>query len=579
MTGQLNEYLWCVVVGALFCFTLGFGIGSNDVSNNFGTSIGSKAITLGKAIIIAAIFEFVGSVALGASVTDSVRKGVYYPEYFGEMPDMILSANLVALVTTTLWLLVATCFGLPVSTTHSLVGSMLGCGLAIGWNAINWTYIIQVIASWLVSPASSMLIGMFYFGTLRWALLRKPNSVELGFRWLWLLIFVTCSLFCAFFVFSNPMRINGLTCRQSSSSGTVYSKPCVVDKWAYANVGFAFGIALAGGAILTLVIAPFVYTRAKRKVRELDALESVGAGPESTEAVAAHHVDVEMQAGVSEEETKDESKDELELKLQPRSSTTAASLGSHSDQQGCRGGLQQFMENMPWKADLHTMTYDKSAKSRELAETVEPFGKRVECFFMTLQIISACVACLVHGANDVANAAAPFASVYSIFSQGVFEKTIAVPIWILVLAGSAIAVGLTFLGHRVIRRVGIELLAVTPSRGFCIEMASSTVMLVGSFIGFPLSTTHVTVGAMIGVALFDRKINHQTGEEIPCRKFCGLNLDTLNWRVAGHIAVAWVGTLLTTAAAAAALYSFVIYSPTRVVTRYIPISEIAEIGL
>eukprot|EP01056_Protomagalhaensia_sp_Gyna25_P000324 Protomagalhaensia_sp_Gyna_25__323@NODE_1151_length_2134_cov_128_343198_g914_i1_p1_GENE_NODE_1151_length_2134_cov_128_343198_g914_i1NODE_1151_length_2134_cov_128_343198_g914_i1_p1_ORF_typecomplete_len552_score80_36PHO4/PF01384_20/2_6e102_NODE_1151_length_2134_cov_128_343198_g914_i11791657 len=492
------------------------------------------------------------------------------------MPDLILAANLVALGTTTLWLLLATSGGWPVSTTHSLVGSMCGCGLAFGWNAVNWNYVLSIIATWFVSPLSSMIIAMIYFSTLRWALLRKPNSVELGFRYLWLLIFITCSLFCAFFVFSNPTRINGLTCKQTSSAGTVYSDPCIVDKWAYANVGFAFGLAFAGGAILTLFIAPLVYSRAKRKVRQLDALESTRAGPEkSPEVIPERPVDVEMQA-VSVDT---DSKDELELKLNPGSSTTIASLGDALDPQGCRGGFQQLMENMPWKADLHTMTYDKSAKSRELANTVEPFGKRIECFFMTLQIISASVSCLVHGANDVANAAAPFASVYSIFSHGVFEKSIAVPIWILILAGSAIAVGLTFLGHRVIRRVGIELLAVTPSRGFCVEMACSTVMLIGSFIGFPLSTTHVTVGAMIGVALFDRKVDHQTGEEIPCRKFCGLNLDTLNWRVASHIAVAWVGTLFTTAAAAALLYSFVIYSPTRVVTRYVPISEIAEIGI
>eukprot|EP01054_Gregarina_sp_Poly1_P007094 Gregarina_sp_Poly_1__7093@NODE_387_length_8987_cov_450_884305_g316_i0_p3_GENE_NODE_387_length_8987_cov_450_884305_g316_i0NODE_387_length_8987_cov_450_884305_g316_i0_p3_ORF_typecomplete_len574_score58_41PHO4/PF01384_20/1_7e103DUF347/PF03988_12/2_1e02DUF347/PF03988_12/1_6e03DUF347/PF03988_12/0_02DUF347/PF03988_12/7_3e03DUF347/PF03988_12/3_1e03Herpes_gE/PF02480_16/3e03Herpes_gE/PF02480_16/0_53_NODE_387_length_8987_cov_450_884305_g316_i068098530 len=572
IVGQLDEYLWCVIIGGLFCFTLGFGIGANDVSNNFGTSIGSKSITLRKAIIIAAIFELVGSVALGASVTDAVRKGVYYVEKFGVMPDMVLLANMCALIVSTFWLIIASIRGWPVSTTHSLVGAMLGCGLAFGSSAINWKYIGTVVTGWIIAPCCSIIVSMIYFGLLRTFLLRKSNSVTLGFRYLWALIFVTCAVFCTFFVFSNPLRLSGVACRQKDGNHQVVQAPCVIDKWAYANMGWGFGLALAIALVLTLLLCPVVYWRARKTMRMFDLKDkeppivSMATNEDSNGAPSQVSVSIHS--------------DSSDLKI-PTATSTAASILSEArvarSASGCKGGLNQFMLNMPWNVDLHAEAYDKNEESRELANTVENFGARTETFFTTLQIISASVACLVHGSNDVSNAAAPFASIYSIFRAGQFESKVEVPIWILFLGGCAIAAGLSFLGHKVIKKVGIELLAITPSRGFCIEMALGTVMIVATFTGNTLSTTHVAVGAMIGVAFLDRQFDRETGEEIPGRKFLGLNLSTVNWRVARKIAVGWVFTLIATALGAAAIFSFAVYSPSKVITRYVPISSLDAI--
>eukprot|EP01053_Blabericola_migrator_P008505 Blabericola_migrator_1__8504@NODE_443_length_8422_cov_363_622023_g348_i0_p2_GENE_NODE_443_length_8422_cov_363_622023_g348_i0NODE_443_length_8422_cov_363_622023_g348_i0_p2_ORF_typecomplete_len591_score70_43PHO4/PF01384_20/9_9e102Shisa/PF13908_6/6_7e03Shisa/PF13908_6/0_099DUF3169/PF11368_8/9e03DUF3169/PF11368_8/1_1e02DUF3169/PF11368_8/0_41Podoplanin/PF05808_11/0_23Podoplanin/PF05808_11/3_1e03_NODE_443_length_8422_cov_363_622023_g348_i04572229 len=587
--GQLDEYLWCVILGSLFCFTLGFGIGAQDVSNNFGTSIGSKSISLKKAIIIAAIFELVGSVGLGASVTDAVRKGVYYVEKFGPMPDIVLVANLTALIITTCWLLLASTRGWPVSTTHSLVGAMLGCGLAFGGSAVNWRYIGTVVLGWVIAPCIAVVVAMIYFGLLRSLLLRKPNSVQLGFKCLWGLIFLTCAVFCVFFMFSNPLRISSISCKQKSSSGVVTQAPCVVDKWAYANVGIAIGVAFGIAVVLTIILCPFVYMRAKKMIRKFDEEEAAAAEraaiavASEEAAVYPHKVDasytsIDVTHGKSATPQQDDSSAVAKaLKLNQLGDSTVASLseaGRDDLPAGCKGGLHQFMDNMPWNADLHAEAYDDNAKSRELAETVESFGARTEAFFMTLQIISASVACLVHGSNDVSNAAAPLASIYSIYRAGEFQSQVSVPIWILVLGGSAIAVGLTFLGHKVIKKVGIELLAITPCRGFCIEMALGTVMIVASFSGITLSTTHVAVGSMIGVAFLDRKFDPTTKVELPCKKILGLNFSTVNWRTARKIAVGWIFTLIATACGAAALFAFALYTPTKVGTRYIPISEI-----
>eukprot|EP01055_Gregarina_sp_Pseudo9_P004269 Gregarina_sp_Pseudo_9__4268@NODE_441_length_2823_cov_121_625718_g417_i0_p1_GENE_NODE_441_length_2823_cov_121_625718_g417_i0NODE_441_length_2823_cov_121_625718_g417_i0_p1_ORF_typecomplete_len574_score177_11PHO4/PF01384_20/6_4e107DUF5456/PF17539_2/0_21DUF5456/PF17539_2/4_7e027TM_GPCR_Srh/PF10318_9/0_017TM_GPCR_Srh/PF10318_9/3_7e03_NODE_441_length_2823_cov_121_625718_g417_i0891810 len=567
---QLDEYLWCVIVGSLFCFTLGFGIGANDVSNNFGTSIGSKSISLRKAIVIAAIFELVGSVALGASVTDAVRKGVYYVDKFGEMPDMVLMANLCALIVTTMWLILASWKGWPVSTTHSLVGSMLGCGLAFGSSAVNWGYIGTVVAGWFIAPCCAVAVAMIYFSLLRMFLLRKENSVSRGFKCLWALIFITCAVFCVFFTFSNPVRLESVSCSQKDGDQIVYRSPCVADDWAYGNPGIAFGFALAGATVFTVILCPIVYMRARRTLRKFDLAEEHGPKP----------------AAVAETAVEIRTADSVTLSLQgsdlkqPGASSTAASMLTDADVEtqrgGCKGGLNQFLENMPWNADLHAEAFETNEESRELANTVEDFGPRTEAFFTTLQIISASVACLVHGSNDVSNAAAPLASIYSIYQAGQFEDKVDVPIWILVLGGCAIAVGLSFLGHKVIKKVGIELLAITPSRGFCIEMALGTVMIVASFTGNTLSTTHVAVGAMIGVAFMDRRFDRETGEEIPSKKILGLNFSTVNWRIARKIAVGWVFTLVATAVAAAAIFSFAVYSPTKVNTRYVPISDMGE---
>lgn len=581
--GKLDEYLWCVVLGGIFCFTLGFGIGAQDVSNNFGTSVGSKSISLRKAIVIAAIFELVGSVALGASVTDAVRKGVYYVDKFGEMPDMVLFANLCALIVTTIWLIIASLVGWPVSTTHSLVGSMLGCGLAFGSSAINWKYIGTVVAGWVIAPCCAIVVAMIYFGGLRTLLLRKKNSVVLGFRCLWALIFVTCAVFCVFFVFSNPVRLNGVTCRQKDGDEIVTRSPCVADDWAYANVGIAFGFAIAAAVVFTLILCPPVYMRARKTLQRYDEAEQQQVFHQASIAVNSevasveHHSGDELARSLSGHTSVSFQSSSEKLKLPGATSTTASLEDADIEGQkpGCKGNFNHIMGVMPWNTDLHAEAFENNKASKALADTVESFGPRTEAFFTTLQIISASVACLVHGSNDVSNAAAPFASIYSIYTAGEFQSKVEVPIWILVLGGCAIAVGLSFLGHRVIKKIGIELLAITPSRGFCIEMALGTVMIVASFTGLTLSTTHVAVGAMIGVAFLDRRFDPQTGEELPSKKFLGLNFSTINWRIARKIAVGWIVTLIATAVAAAALFSFSVYSPTKVSSRYIPISDMA----
>lgn len=598
---MLHEYLWAVILGGIFCFTLGFGMGSNDVSNNFGTSIGSKSITLGKAIIIAGIFELVGAVGFGSSVTDAVRKGIYNPEEFGEMPDFLLIANVGALIAGTSWLLFCSATGQSVSTTHSLVGAMLGCGLALGGRAVNWMYLLKVVMSWFVTPTASFIVGMIYYSLLRKFMLRKENSIKIGFRLLPLLLYVICLSFTLFFIFANPVTLMNTECLQKDSETKEIStkKPCRVDGWVYAHVGAAFGIAVGGAFVLAAIMTPFVWMRAKKTLRKFDDTadadenEIIGVAENSMIDLEGHDQENAIpykpsQGNLAVVEKRDSLKSNLknldQSSVPPSSSPTELTEFKKGKRSKPAKNLEEGEEDlpffkklwkrMPWNHDLHAEAFAHDPHAEEIAHLSEKFHPRTECFFNTLQIVSASIACLLHGSNDVANAAAPFASVYSIYELERYEKSVHVPIWILFLGGAAITAGLTIFGHRVIKTVGIELFHVTPARGFCVEMALSTVLIIGTFMGFPLSTTHIGIGAMIGIGLLDKHYDPETGEEKDTKKCFGfINLDAVNWKVFLKLGLAWVGTIVICAAVSCAIFSFAIHTPSKLATRFTPCSS------
>ncbi len=153
-----------LVVAVSFGFYMAWNIGANDAANSMGTSVGSGALTLKQAVIAASIFSFVGAVLLGGDVTNTIRKGMIDPGIFGDTPFYLIYGMLSALFATGLWLQLATYYGLPVSTTHSIVGAILGIGFTVGGlDALNIKKILQIFASWVVSPVSGGLIAFIVF--------------------------------------------------------------------------------------------------------------------------------------------------------------------------------------------------------------------------------------------------------------------------------------------------------------------------------------------------------------------------------------------------------------------------------
>ncbi|KAH0481426.1 MAG: uncharacterized protein KVP18_000288 [Porospora cf. gigantea A] len=531
---------WIVILGGIACFVMAFGIGANDVANNFGSSVGSKAIRLWVAVILAFVFEFLGAFMFGASVTDSVRKGVINFDEFKDSPAVLMYANLTALITAAIWLIVASVKGLPVSTTQSVVGSLIGVGLATGPKNVNWTYVGTVIASWFTSPLLAAIAGGSIFAATRKGILRQKDPVKIGYRVLWFLVFALLFVFTMFFIIKNPVSFPN-ACEQTTDNGTEVLAPCILSKWVSAHYGLAFAYGLAIAAGLTLLLAPAAYWYARRLIREYDA-----------------RVDIESST-VSNAEKFTITDEALHAPDKPEMSSSDIVLMSDFSEApvACQQKVRLKWYKMPWFTDVHAAV-DDDEDINKMWSAAEQFDPRTECFFSFLQILSAIVSCLVHGANDVANATAPFSTIYGVYKSGAFEEKVATPSWILMMGGLGIGLGLAFLGVNVLVAVGVKLAKITPARGFSIETGMATVMVIGSFMGIPLSTTHCQVGSTVAVGALDF---HSDNPNLK-RNCNGLvNWQAVNVKLLLQIMLSWLSTLILTATTAAAVFSFGFYSP------------------
>lgn len=170
-----------LVMAALIAAYMAWNIGANDVANAMGTSVGSGALTLKRAIIVAAIFEFAGAVFFGSHVTDTIRKGVldFGDEGFSyELSQNLMYGFMGALLAAAIWLTIATKYGLPVSTTHSIVGGVIGMGLFIQADSVNWSKVMEIVISWILSPLLGGLIAYFSFNIIKRVIMNHQDPVD-----------------------------------------------------------------------------------------------------------------------------------------------------------------------------------------------------------------------------------------------------------------------------------------------------------------------------------------------------------------------------------------------------------------
>ncbi len=193
------EYSFFLLPAAvLVSVYMAWNIGANDVANAMGTSVGTGAITLRQAVVIAAIFEFAGAFFVGSNVTNTIRKGILDPAPFLQDPEALVRGMLAALIGAAVWLHIATHFGLPVSTTHSIIGSIIGFGiLNAGLGAINYGVLGSVVGSWFLSPVMGGLISFTMFTYIRRTILtaKDPREAIQGKNlYLMALVFVVLTL-------------------------------------------------------------------------------------------------------------------------------------------------------------------------------------------------------------------------------------------------------------------------------------------------------------------------------------------------------------------------------------------------
>lgn len=391
-----------LILAVIFGLYMTWGIGANDLANAMGTSVGAGAVSVKQAIFIAIIFEFLGAVLAGGHVTETIRKKIIDPTEIINHPEILVYGMLAALLAAAVWLMIASAKGWPVSTTHSIIGALIGFALVgIGPEAVKWSEVGSVVMSWIVSP----VVG----GTISFLLVMSTRK----------LIFNT----------DNPLK----------------------NAKKYAP-GYIFLV----GFIISLVT---------------------------------------IFKGLSH----------FHLKLTTLESFVVATIF----------GL--ITATIGWSFIRKIKDDPRANKSFSYAS--------VEKVFTPMMLFTACSMAFAHGSNDVANGIGPLAAIYSIISSGgeVMQSS-PLPLWILLLGGGGIVLGLITLGYRVMMTVGKKITELTPSRGFCAELAAATTVVIASRTGLPVSTTHILVGSVLGVGL-------------------ARGIGALDLRVVLNIVISWLVTL------------------------------------
>ena len=176
-----------LISAAMLGFFTAYGVGANDVANAMGTSVGSKVLTIKQAVLIAAIFEFLGAFLAGGGVTQTIRKGVIDPALFDANLQILIYGMISALFAAGTWLLIASLRGWPVSTTHTIVGAIVGFGIyALGFDSINWSVVGNIGLSWITSPLSAAIVAAFFYFICNELILKKNTK----YRLLIIIIFV-----------------------------------------------------------------------------------------------------------------------------------------------------------------------------------------------------------------------------------------------------------------------------------------------------------------------------------------------------------------------------------------------------
>ncbi|KAJ1624398.1 phosphate transporter [Pavlovales sp. CCMP2436] len=404
-------------------------------------------------MVVAAIFEFAGAVLLGSQVSETIRKGISNPKCFTRMPAVLMWGMCSVNLAVGIWLLVATSLELPVSTTHSAVGGVIGFTLvAVGSNCVVWnapsdefpyvTGVASIVLSWVFSPVLSGILSALIFWITRTFVLRAPNSTERAIVTYPILIAFCVAMIVAYVVAKGTKSVNDLWGFDAEGE----------DLWLLCVFSVGSGLVAAG---LSLFLKPTIR-------------RAVEAEPEEGEATKLD-LSVDMHTPAAEQK------------------------------KGVLGWIQRKLDT-----DVDQFVAD-DARSAAIHALAEKFPPKTEVVFKFMQVMTACFDSFAHGSNDVANAMGPFAAVYYIYAHnGDYGKKNVVGYdmyWILVLGGAGIVLGLGTYGYKIMFALGLKLAKITPSRGFGIELGSMFVVLLGSRFGIPLSTTHCQVGSTIGVSL------------------------------------------------------------------------------
>ena len=373
-----------VVAAAAFGAYMAVNIGANDVANNMGPAVGAKALTMGGAIVIAAICESAGALLAGGDVVSTISKGIIDPASFADT-QIFIWAMMAALISSALWVNLATWVGAPVSTTHSVVGGVMGAGIAAaGLTAVNWSSMSLIAASWVISPVLGGAFAALFLAFIKARIIYQEDKIAAACRWVPVLVGIMAGVFATYLAMKGLKRI----------------------------IKIDLPTALLIGAVIGVV----VYAISAPLVRR-------------------------------------------------------ASIG---------------MENR---------------------------NKSVKILFGLPLVFSAALLSFAHGANDVANAVGPLAAIVHATEFGGFEAKVSIPMWVMVIGAFGISFGLFLFGPKLIRMVGSQITKLNPMRAYCVALSAAITVIIASWLGLPVSSTHIAVGGVFGVGFYrewhmERRLRH-----------------------------------------------------------------------
>jgi PiT family inorganic phosphate transporter len=381
-----------VVVAACLGAYMALNIGANDVANNMGPAVGANALSMGGAIAIAVIFESAGALIAGGDVVSTIAKGIIAPESLGTA-SIFIWAMMAALLSAALWVNLATWFGAPVSTTHSVVGGVMGAGIAAaGFAAVNWLTMGKIAASWVISPVLGGAIAAFFLAVIKSRIIYREDKIAAARVWVPVLVGIMAGAFASY------LALKGL-----------------------------------------------------KKVIKIDL---------------------------------------------PMALMIGATIGG-----------------LVWVTMIPII--------RKQSEGLENRNKSLKVLFGIPLVISAAFLSFAHGANDVANAVGPLAAIVQASQSGDFTQAISIPFWVMVIGAFGISFGLLLFGPKLIRMVGSQITKLNPMRAYCVALSAAITVIVASWLGLPVSSTHIAVGAVFGVGFFrewdaERRIR-KTRQAMPSR--------------------------------------------------------------
>ncbi len=370
--GQANNMLIVVAAACLGAY-MALNIGANDVANNMGPAVGANALSMGEAIAIAVIFESAGALIAGGDVVSTIAKGIIAPESMGTA-SVFIWAMMAALLSAALWVNLATWFGAPVSTTHSVVGGVMGAGIAAaGFAAANWPTMSKIAASWVISPVLGGAIAALFLALIKSRIIYREDKIAAARVWVPVLVGIMAG------AFSTYLALKGL------------KKIIKID------LPTALLIGAVIGGLIWVVMIPVI---------------------------------------------------------------------------------------------------------RKQSEGLENRNKSLKVLFSIPLVVSAALLSFAHGANDVANAVGPLAAIVQASQSGDFMQAASIPIWVMVIGAFGISFGLFLFGPKLIRMVGGQITKLNPMRAYCVALSAAITVIVASWLGLPVSSTHIAVGAMFGVGFF-----------------------------------------------------------------------------